>query len=584
MRPCRFYSSRKVPGVPRNPLKHLNGSKQGATLLVPSPSHIVHPFYTPSSTEEIIACSTESFPALLDGKQIVPSLVNDPAAAAYRIEMSSLKFKWVRGVSSWLEELSNITHSSSQVDYKILDERMTPFLSKPSKLSTREHPLISTLRQLFVVEESHKISPVTLNAIIEQFVNDRDLGVFSEDVYLYLLQNHVNSTEKILTIIESIRQHLSTDIDQLKVTEELVLNLLISLKKNKLPVTKPVVAAFDGLLEEINSRFHLQDCVTQFRPLVCGNILEHYIKVGNLSGSKRVISGLIARKVLPAEKTIVAYLKSVNEQLEHSKTHKGYLKAFALVSDFRPIIERAHNPLIFTYLIPLCRHISEVTSLLTTIKNSSNAKDILNVNLVPFIHKISHLKADTPVKSAHLCALYRMALPFYNHEPLDDHSKAFVLAFAELQNYTMMATVMGKYTHALTKDFFNAVLSKLEKSHVRPDSHYIEGCDAFKVEFLTRYMLPFYFGLSEKSKLHVIPHMKTKVTLSTVLEAELARSQSLQVEVLGKIFEHGISCGLLSDVPASVWDKITANSELNSALREATSKSDTTKVQSTDTI
>ncbi|QLL34197.1 hypothetical protein HG536_0G00540 [Torulaspora globosa] len=582
MKPCRIYSTCNVRGVPRNPLKHRIGPKQGLPLSVPSPSHIVHPFYTPSTTEEIIACSTETLPALLDGKQIMPSLLNEKPAGSYHLEMSSLRFKCVRGVANWLEDFSAFAGSSSELDYRVLNQQMTGLLLKPSKLSRMKHPLISTLKELFAVEKSQQINPATLNAIVEQFISDRDLGVFSEDIYLYLLQHHVNSTDKILTIIESIKLHLATDIDQLKVIEELVLHLLVSLERNKLPITEKLVTSFDGLLDAINKRFHVQNCTTHFQPLVCEEILEYYIKIGNLNESKRIISGLIARKFLPAESTIVNYLKAINDQLNLDKTPKGYLRAFALVSDFRPAVERARNPLTFTYLIPLCRHMSEVTSLLTMIKNCENAKEILDVNLIPFIHKITHIKNGPSMRSANLCSLYRMASAFYGDKLPDKYSKAFLLSFADLKNYVMMATIMKKDIIAISSDFFKTILSKLEKKQLKNIPSSIEGCDLFKVDLFTSCMLPFYFSLPLKAKLQLISQMKTKLILVTVLKAELAQTENLELDVIRKILVHGLSNDLLSDVPASVWDKFTADTELNSVLRE--SEKVTAQKQSKKTI
>lgn len=524
MRSWRFYSTCKVPGVPRNSLKHRDGLKNAVPSMVPSPSHIVHPFYAPSTTEEIVACSTETFPALLDGKPIVPSLINDPGAATYRLEMSSLKFRCVRGVSSWLGDLKTIRDSSSQSEYKVLNEAMVLPLLKPSKITRMNHPLIMNLKQLFSDQGSYQINPSTLDAIIEQFVSDKGLGVFSEDVFLYLLQHHVNSTGKIVTIIESIKSHLSTDIDQLRVVEELVLQTLVSLKKNQLQVTPNLTVSFDGLLKAINNRFQLENCTTHFQPIVCGAILEFYIKIKKLNESKRVISGLISRRFIPAEKETVAYLKVMNDQLAHNKTQKDFLKAFALISDFRPIIERARNPLIFTYLLPLCRHISEVKSLLSVIKNSKNVKEMLDVNLIPFINRTNHIKNDRSLKSAHLCSLYRMASPFYDNKLPNKFSEAFLLSFADLQNYTMMASIMKRDSVAVSSDLFDSLISKLERSHPQKTCTAIEISDAFRVEFVRRFMVPLYLSLPQQARLQFIPQIKRSGTLSSILRAGVSAS------------------------------------------------------------
>lgn len=125
----------------------------------------------------------------------MPALVRDPKTQEARLQMKSLTFKSVRGVVDWLETFRSMRSSDST--YEVLEDRMIADLVKPSKLTRVNTPLVSQLRELFGSQESRKINSRTLNAMVEQFVNDRELGVFSEDVYLYLLQHHVNSPEKL---------------------------------------------------------------------------------------------------------------------------------------------------------------------------------------------------------------------------------------------------------------------------------------------------------------------------------------------------------------------------------------------------
>lgn len=551
MRPYRFYSTRKV--LPRNPFKDKN-----VTDVVPSPGQMIHSFYSPSLTEELTTCFTEKYPSLLGGKPIMPALVRDPKTQEARLQMKSLTFKSVRGVVDWLETFRSMRSSDST--YEVLEDRMIADLVKPSKLTRVNTPLVSQLRELFGSQESRKINSRTLNAMVEQFVNDRELGVFSEDVYLYLLQHHVNSPEKIISIIESIKLHLKSHIDQFSVVEALVLQILVSLKKNELHLSELLVNSFNDLLSEINNRFHIPNCTTQFQPIVAQEILELYIKMRKFTESKRLFSYLISKKFCPSDRVTVSYLKTLSEEVP-----RDTLKEFALISDFRPIIERAQNPKIFYYLIPLCRHVDEATSLLTIIKTSRNVKEILDVNITSFISRITTLKNDPMITSATLCTLYRMASPFYHQKLPEKISNAFVLAFSRLANYTMAASIMKRDTVSSSGHLLKTIVSNLErgKNNKIPATNPI-----YEEVFIERYLTPIYNRMNLTSKLDFIAQVHSLSMLSAMLTSEVSHGSNIHFDLLRKILKHGFKNNLLSEVPRNTWEKVLGQVELKPVLEE----------------
>lgn len=487
----------------------------------------------------------------------MPALVKDSKTQQPRLQMKSLKFRSVRGVADWLDSFASIRRNASSC--KVLDDSTISDLIKPSKLTKVNTPMMAQLRELFGRRDSQQVNSRTLNAIVEQFVSNQDLGVFSEDVYLYLLQHHVNSAEKIISIIESIKLHLKSNIDQFNVIEALVLQILVSLKRNELHLTKPLVDSFEDLLADVNDRFHIQNCETQFQPIVSQEILEFYVKVRKLADSKRIFTDLIAKNLCPAERVTVSYLAALSDEVSNDR-----LKEFALISDFRPIIERAQNPKTFFYLIPLCRHLDEVTSLLTIIKKSKNVKEILDVNIVSFISKIAGIKNDPLITSACLCSLYRMASPFYSQNLPEKFTKAFVLAFARLANYTMAASIMERDTVSLSADFLKAILSNLE----RGKNNKLNELDAIlEKEFIERCMIPAYHRLPLTSKLEFISQVHSPAMLSAMLTSETSPAKNMQFDLLRKLLKHSLENNISLQVPEESWEIIISKAELNSVLK-----------------
>lgn len=543
MRSFRFYSTRRV--LNRNPLK-----ESTVRDVVPHPGQIIHPFYSPSATEELTTCFTESYPSLLNGKRIVPAVERNSNEA--RLEMRSLKFRSVRGVVDWLATFKSIRDSDT--DYVLLDDKLISDLVKPSKLTRNNTPMISQLHDLFGTHDSKKINSRTLTAMVEQIVGGHESGFFCEDVYLYLMQHHVNSPEKMIAIIESIKSHLKSHIDQFKVIEALILQVLVTLKKDKLRLTEPLVKSLNDLLTEVNDRFHIPYCSTQFQPLVEQEILELCIKTHNFTDSKRIFSDLIAKKYCPVEKVTVSYLRAVNEQYP-----KETLKEFALISDFRPIIKRAQSPIVFFYLVPLCRHLDEVRSLLTIIKSSKNVKEILDVNVTSFISKIMSLKNDPLVTSASLCSLYRMVSPFYQSKLPERLSKAFLLAFIRLEAFTMAASILKRDTIILTDDLLKSVLHNMENNRI---SGLSEVGAIYQKQFIDEFLIPGYYCIPLTSKLDFISRVRSSPVLSSMLTTEVCQAKNLQVDVIRKILKHGLNNKLLSQVPDKAWKIILAKPEL----------------------
>lgn len=568
MRSCRLYSSVKLGITRKNPFANNENTSKRAEGIVPSPGQIIHPFYTPNKTEEFALCLREIKPSLLDGKPVIPALISDLQTTKPMLRNCTLKFGSVRGVNKWLMELSSIRRKSLQSEHTFIDDKMIYKLVKPSKLGKFNDPHITKLKELFGIEHSQQINPKTLDTMVDQFVNNPELGMFSEDIYLYLLQHHINSTDKIVAIIDSIKCRIHSDIDQFKVAETLALQILLSLTKNNLPLTNKFACSFESLLEEINDRFHIQSCETKFQAIVSQYFLDFFIETGNLNRSKKIYSHLVSNGLIPREKTTVAYLNLLDRTIGNS--NKDILKKFAYISDFRTVIEKAQSPTLFHCLIQFCRHFNEVTSLLKIIQNAKNTKEVLDVTLLPLISKVGSLNTHRMVTSANLCSLYRMAAPFYDNKLPEKFIEAFILHFALQENYSMIATLLKGEKTPLSVSRLESILLSLEGSENKEGAVNLISCDeGHKRIFLENYLLPTYSQLSMKSRQMVLQYANTPNIFSRILQFELDRLNKGQKEIIIDVLNYGSQNNLLSEISSSILDHATVQSHLASMLKES---------------
>lgn len=566
MRSCRLYSTAKSGFIPKNPFLSNENTSKRAEGMVPSPEQIIHPFYTPGKTEEFTLCLREIKPSLLDGKPVIPALIGDSQTTKPMLRNCSLQFDSVRGVNRWLMELSSVRKISLRSIYTCIDGKMIYELIKPSKLGKSNAPHLTHLTELFGTQHSQQINPKTLDTIVDQFVTNPELGVFSEDIYLYLLQHHVNSTDKIVAIIDSIKCRIHSDIDQFKVVETLALQILLSRNKNTLPLTSKFASSFESLLEEINDRFHIQFCETKFQAIVSQYVLDFFIETGNLNRSKIILTHLVTNGLIPHEDTTVAYLNLLDKTIGNS--HKDTLKKFAYISDFRPIIERAQSPTLFHCLIPFCRHFNEVTSLLKIIQNAKNTKEVLDVTLVSFISRVGSLNSQRRVTSANLCSLYRMAAPFYDDKLPEKFIEAFILQFALQANYSMVAALLEGRNSPLPVNRLELILLNLEESSNEKGAVTLIGSDeGHKRTFLENYVLPTYSQLSIKSRQMVLRYANTPSLFSKILQFELDILNKGHKEIILDVLNHGFRYNLLSEISSTILDHTTVQSYLVSMLK-----------------
>lgn len=532
--------------------------------LTPLPHQIIHPFYTPTRAAELSVCSKEVRGKLLEGEKVVPALVTDWKGKPL-LRNRFIIFDTVRGANHWLQEYADRRKQAEKMVYRTLEDQPDRLIT-PSKLHKSNVPLVGKLTELFGSARTSELNSAAVDSIVDDLVNDVEIRFFCEDVYMYLLQHHVNSGGKLIAIIESINSHMVPGIDQLKVAETLVLQIVLSIQRNRLVLTEELVNAHNRLIDTINQKFHTNACELQFDPLVTQSLLEFHILSGNLNHSKKLLTHLVLNGWAIREDVSVKYLQLVETKVRDEDKETRILKRFAYISDFRPLVQRAQTPFFFAALVSYCRHFGELYSLLSVITNNvRNTREVFDVTLLSMIDATSHMGKNNRFKSANLYELHRTILPYYDNNLPAKFVRCFAFQFAKFKNWSAVAGFLKRYPSSFTPNSIASLLTASQEG-ITDSTNYPGGVARLRKILLWEYVFPYYSKMSPKARSSLCSSFDTVNLFTEAIYREIRIANGGQADVINQLMAAGHENKLLRAIPSKAWEDISESPRLAAIL------------------
>ena len=462
------YSSLAIPKN-ENKEKRYGSATINKNGLRPHVNEIAHPFYRPSMIEGFTLCYKHGKPSLLDGRPCFPVLED---GAKLIVHMRSLKFDRVQGLSKWIsaywKSLDDLTVSQVEPPKVVQNEEIVE-LNRPSFLNTTVLPQLEDAIELLKNEELRQKglqeAQLALNSLIDYIMLNTKSGIYTEDIYVYLLQNCCESTFEMKVLISSIISHIeSSKIDQFSVVEKLLSQTLYIIdQKLTTKFAEELQTDIVRLLEVIHHRFvgeHL-------RPIIDYQLFKYHIKCQNTEESFRTLDNLIRQSgCIPNDEALESYLSLLqlkfptedidlssmdpkneplrsklllNKFMRYSTLRLGYLSPLTTLLHHGPTKGVLH------FLIPLCTHFNELLCLVRLALSASGPEpeplDQRSFELI--LDKcISFDYMKSREKSVSVMKLYNIIVSKSNEQHEQKRLPLLLNSLAKLGAYPMLAKLI----------------------------------------------------------------------------------------------------------------------------------------------
>ncbi|SCU85677.1 LADA_0D08944g1_1 [Lachancea dasiensis] len=513
----RFHTAFGEAVASRKLLRSLSNGRLAASGQSPLCENHIHPFYQLNNAERGILCATENGPQLLGGKKIVPVLRSSDLGRKEVLTNARLVFKSVVGINKLLGSYHKF---GEEKPLAIIADRDIDQLLRSSRLGTTQVLKLQEFSAL-LQEQKSPANHLQIASIVDSLNSDtHEAQVFSEEVFLYILQHFCNSKHGMISVALSIVDFLQKDIDELREAEVLLLQWLVTIRQKNVPRDQDIIEAFSNLTVAISDRFHISNCILHFSPPVTQAVLEFYLDAGLLSESKLLFTDLISKRFCVKSKLVEKYLALIEDKVTIADLNDRLLKKFAYISDFRPVFETTLTPGITEILISYCRHFDEVISLLELVERSKATRQIWDHVLPQLVRRISLLDVNPVVNSCNLTVILNRAKNFYGSALSSKVQRAFIVQYAANGNFTMVTKLIRGYEQHLNPNFYASLLS------ASTDSNICSSVPGFRPQekrgFLVSMVLPHYDELSLAAKRIVLENADSEELLKPLILSELA--------------------------------------------------------------
>lgn len=420
-------------------------NKQRATNF----NSVEHPFLRLSPHEEFIVHFGVSWePLALKGNKFV-QLNKDIKQMTTTLQLMPLDLSNQNETIKWLQRYKHITDWKSDGENLSALDEFTHKLPK-TFVTLSKYPQLREIIDLFQDQEMMSISdPIALNSLMDYILLNDKAGLFAENIYLFLLQTRTVSIDQLNSIVGSITMHLDNKLDYFPDVEQLVSQILVTLRT--LPSVKNIDhfdALFQKLLQKMTLKFTMGKNLSKFSVPLVGQLLEyHLFQTKRLIDCKILFEILFSKKVYPSKSMIIQYLDLLKQRTDTISTGNAHLQNMVYLSGFRPVIESKHPPEeLLEFLIPLCKDNSDLKIIINII-SQLDGKESQYLNRVSklIISQFQNFQDKNVYTSMELISFLKLLESINKNEIPSDVLKDITRLLTSVGNYSMVAHLITKY-------------------------------------------------------------------------------------------------------------------------------------------
>ena len=481
MMKCR-YSTWNIP------VNIVKQQQQGQNIIRAKPSELIHPFYNIGNLEQLLLSLKYKDAALVNGKPVFG--IYDKHTKKFIPK--SIKVRNTFDLPEWVDSYSFHVHNNV---FKNINNVQTIHMKDFAKTfrktyinsdtSANINSIITVLKKN---ANSEKIfQPLNLVSLIDGIVMTTD-GVYTEDVYTYMLQKHCNHPQNVLLILNSIMFHIDTlKLDQPEILEKLLAETIAVLKNPSFKMTElqqiSILSGLESLIQRINmkSQNHVFKASTNLQLL---DLSIDTQRPQDASGYLRKL--IFNNNFIPERKIISRYLTMLSKCFPNNNTNK-----MGFVGDMSNVIMWKMTPELLNYLIPLCSDFIEIRTLIQiSLRKKELSELIQDDSLSAIIKQTLSVDKNDIMKGIHITEIYKILSE--SHLLKKSFIPLFFKACVKINDYPMLANLIVSKNILLKENssMVNDLISNMENtSDIRRD------------KFMINFVLPHIdeLALTEKS-------------------------------------------------------------------------------------
>lgn len=402
------------------------------------PSELNHPFYNIGPMEQFLLCFRYHGASLLHGKAAFP--VYDRHAdlhvpTALRFASSSDLPEWVSHYSFHVH--NNVFRASQQL--RPLTSADIAKLSTPTFITPETSASIGSIALLLErnAQALRPLPPLKLTSLVDAVVLTTE-GVFTEDLYTYILQTQPMTRANVGLVLAAMLHHMQEGkLDQFGVVDKLVSQTVTAMLASLENVPSAEARAFAADFEEFLAAVKVRFPGNTFSNTTTLQLLALNLRTDNIAKSRDCLRSLMyVHNCVPEVHYIEAYLALLQKWFPDDRTTK-----LAYISPLTYCLDHQMVPALIRFCIPLCIDIIELQSLLKmTLKNAKGARVLDRRILAAFLDQVQAVADDDVMAGIYINGVYSKI----DESGMDvtPYADLFVNAYAQCQNFAMIAQLL----------------------------------------------------------------------------------------------------------------------------------------------